>query len=127
MLSPNGLVFWIPLAPLDSQTGTIHVVPGSHKTGYRPVVPITNGYWPDVIKDGPADNQYVPVDVGPDEMLIFGPFLIHKSGDNLSKDRVRFTLQLRFNDVDTLPEKTSAFVAKRSPYLEREYRKHLNG
>ena len=88
--SLNSITIWIPFQDVTVKMGALKVIPKSHLEGSVPV------------KDGlivnPDLSKYVPMPMSFGQILVFSQFLHHKSGLNES-DKIRFSLQLRYNDL----------------------------
>lgn len=50
-----------------------------------------------MILSGDYEWEDAPMLAG--EVLLFSMFLVHKSGSNSTKDSIRFTIQIRYNDL----------------------------
>ena len=92
--SGNRITIWIPFQDVGMIDGALRVIPGSHLAGELPSKDNL------LIARPPAEN-YMPVPVKCGQVLAFSQFLIHTSGPNRS-DTVRFSLQVRFNDLNEL-------------------------
>ena len=114
MISDNSLTYWFPIFPVTEAMGQLHIVPGSHKQGLLPFKKWTDEN-PFCLRDEIKEDDYIPVALQEDEVLVFSQFLVHKSMPNLSQT-ARLTLQIRHNDLDTLKEQTSSFTPKQSIY-----------
>ncbi|MCX5660881.1 MAG: phytanoyl-CoA dioxygenase family protein [Planctomycetota bacterium] len=89
---------WMPLVPVDENSGCLQVARGSHKQGYRPMVTVErNG----LVGLGPEDLRDIdPVScvMQPGDVLMFNELTYHRSLDNTS-DLVRWSLDIRFFDA----------------------------
>jgi len=83
---------WIPLVPVDAETGCLQVSPGSHRLGLLPQVAGANGLR--TIPDGSLDAAPVTLDMEPGDVLHFGDLTVHRALDNTS-DRVRWSIDIR--------------------------------
>ena len=104
--SLNGLTCWIPLVNLDN-LGPLEVSPGTHRLGmidHKEIDGIP------VINNMDFKFESVLMDVG--DALFFSNFLVHRSGVNITDDRIRITTHFRYNDAE---EKT---------FIERKYPRH---
>ena len=88
--SINSITVWIPLQDVNSELGCLRFVPGSTKKNYSQ-------------KDGLIDqnikfewNEIRSMKV--EEVLVFSQRLVHESGINSSKNKIRFTAILRISD-----------------------------
>ena len=89
--SENSVTIWVPFQDVSHQEGCLRVAPGSHRFG---VIGHDNG----IIRGFPEEQLMdVPVKCG--QALVFSQFLVHKSGKNVNDHAVRFSLQLRVNDL----------------------------
>ena len=121
MLSPNSLTFWFPLLPVTEGMGDLLVIPGSQRSGLIPV----KGYTPEnpfTSENDFLDSDFIPVRLKEDEMLVFSQYLVHKSGLNKG-DRARLTIQIRYNDLETLKTLTSSFTPQYSRYVHNIHRR----
>jgi hypothetical protein len=121
MLSPNSITFWMPLFPITEEMGYLSLVPGSHKLGLLPTKPWTDNN-PFVAAREFSESEFISTAVGDDEMLVFSQMLVHRSASNRGKN-ARLTLQVRYNDLETMQEITSSFTPKYSPYVIRAQEK----
>lgn len=122
MVSKNATVFWMPINPMSPDMGYLQGIPGSHKLG-----PIPFREWDYnenlvSIQDFP-DSQFEELPLGNDELLVFHQCLIHRSGKNVGQ-RARVSLQLRYNDFETLEALKSVYQVQLSPYV-KERQKEL--
>lgn len=89
---------WMPLVPVDEQSGCLQVARGSHKRGYRPMVKVERnglvGLGPDDLRDIDACSCVMR----PGDVLLFNELTYHRSLDNAS-DRVRWSLDIRYYDA----------------------------
>ena len=92
--SKNSIVIWIPLQETNKIHGCIKVNEKSHKS--KKVHKADKNL---LIDDKNLNFMDVPCKLG--EILVFSQYLIHKSGNNIS-DKIRFSVQLRINDIDNL-------------------------
>lgn len=125
MLSLNSITMWLPFLPVPKEMGHLQVIPGTHRLGLLETKPFT--------KENPfttartfADSEYIEADVAVGELLVFYQLLVHRSAPNRSKD-ARFTLQLRYNDLETMAVPTSSFTPKYSKYTADAQQKNLGG
>lgn len=92
------LTFWIPLVPVDEESGCLAVVPGSHGQGVLPsradefgITKIDPGAAGDL--EGLAGT---PVPMQPGDALMFNELVLHRSLPNVS-ERVRWSVDIRFS------------------------------
>lgn len=102
--STNGITCWIPLQDVDEDLGPLEVVPNSHTLG-----PLEHeGVPPLLINKSGFDYVSVPMNIG--DALFFHTMLIHRSGNNVTEDRIRISLHLRYNDANE-----PSFVKRKYP------------
>jgi hypothetical protein len=123
MLSPNSLTLWFGGVPLTRAMGLLEVIPGTHRLGLLPTRPFSVEN-PFTTAESFSDDRFVPVEVPDDAVLVFNQMLVHRSTPNLS-DRVRFSIQVRYNDLETLSEPTSSFTSKWSRHVLAAQAKNL--
>ncbi len=99
--SLDGLVYWIPLQPVDNHNGCVVVAPGSHHSGVYPVkvtrYPIEKRGHRDLALADPAVAEAFPhlsVPINQGDVLVFSSLLLHRSQPNASP-HVRWTVQIR--------------------------------
>jgi len=126
LLSLNAVTLWTPLCHMTPEMGELRVVPGSHTSGPCEFKPYDAGHEWFETADPVPDEDLIPVSVGHDEILIFNQSLIHKSGVNQS-DRVRISVQLRFNDLATAKTLTSTYTPSLSSYVLNAQKERLDG
>lgn len=125
IFSPNAVTMWLPILPLDTNMGLMQVIPGSHEQGIRPFRKFDEGYEPYVARDlGKLEQQAIEVMVDEDELLVFNQSLLHRSGRNLSS-KCRMSLQLRFNDLDSMTKLCSTFTPVHSRMVLEEQQRLL--
>jgi|GEM_PF-6858048 hypothetical protein len=120
MLSERALVIWTGIGTLDADMGPVELVTGSHAAGPAPFRAYKAGHEWFECEQSPPDAAFVPALPGPDEVVVFDQRLIHRSGVNRS-DRVRVSIQLRYNDMQSACALTSTFTPSLSRFvLERQ-------
>ncbi len=126
LLSPNAVTLWTPLCRMTPDLGELRIVPGSHARGLCAFKPYEAGHEWFETAEPVAEAALVPVTVGHDELLVFNQSLIHKSGVNRS-DRVRISVQLRYNDLATAQTMTSTYTPSLSRYVLEQQKERLDG
>jgi len=126
LLSPNAVTLWTPLCRMTPEMGELRVVPGSHTGGLCAFKPYEAGHEWFETAEPVLDEALIPVAVGHDELLIFNQSLIHKSGVNRS-ERVRISVQLRFNDLATAKTLTTTYTPSLSAYVLNAQKERLDG
>ena len=98
--------FWLPLVPVDEDSGCLQVAPRSHKQGIRPEVQLPNNGLRGLADHELAGFEPVTCVMQPGDVLIFTELTYHRALDNVS-DRVRWSLDIRYHDarLQTLREK----------------------
>lgn len=83
---PPALVFWFPLDEANSASGSLQIIPESHKHGV-----IGNGH----LLAKSMENEYAPIEkiidvnMSPGDCLIFHPGILHRSGINRTDESRR--------------------------------------
>ncbi|MEQ8406231.1 MAG: phytanoyl-CoA dioxygenase family protein [Oceanicaulis sp.] len=120
MLSERAVVIWTGLGPVDPEMGPVEVIPGSHQNGVAAFRPYEAGHEWFECATPPPDSAFVATAPGPDEAVVFDQRLIHRSGANRST-RIRVSVQLRYNDLETAAAMTSTFTPSLSRWvIERQ-------
>jgi phytanoyl-CoA hydroxylase len=86
---------WMPLVPVDAETGCLQVSPGSHKLGLLPQVRGANGLR--TVPDDHIPIRPVTLVMEPGDVLYFTDLTLHRALDNTS-DRVRWSIDIRFGE-----------------------------
>jgi ectoine hydroxylase-related dioxygenase (phytanoyl-CoA dioxygenase family) len=117
--SLNGVTVWVPLVDVTKELGALQVAPGSH----------LNGFYNDIVNFGPGigmkndipDDLYsdIPMNIG--DVLIFNYFTVHRSGINSYKDKIRWSIQLRFDDAEE-----DTFIKRGLPRYSKQIRDDSN-
>lgn len=93
--SLDSAVCWFPLVDCNADLGSLQIIPGSHKFGLMKAD--TNGYLGSIQEDlNEEDFVQTTFEVG--DLLIFSAFLIHRSGENITRN-IRWSIQLRYNNM----------------------------
>jgi phytanoyl-CoA hydroxylase len=109
--SLNSVVIWIPLIDINKDLGALQILPKSHLDGLRTDF-MENGFG--MVKLTEEEKKRLKsVEVKTGDILLFSSFLIHQSGDNITKSP-RWSCHFRYND---LAEKT--FIQRKfaHPYI----------
>ena len=98
------LVVWIPMNKAHKDNGTVIIAPGTHRSGKQ----IANHQ--EAI--GLASEQYTAtadqyqhvkhefIEAEPGDIAFINMDLLHSSGTNITSNEVRYTAQIRFNQID---------------------------
>jgi phytanoyl-CoA hydroxylase len=95
--SDNSIVVWIPLQDTDIKNGCLKYSPHSHEGGFIKGITSKTDRLEGMILSSDYEWEDAPMLAG--EVLLFSMFLVHKSGTNSTKDSIRFTVQVRYNDL----------------------------
>lgn len=92
--SADTLTAWIPLADCSRETGSLRVIPGSHRRGVRRVHPVlgAGGFGVDVLPD---DARWVELDFKTGDVLLFHAFTVHAAAPHRG-DRLRLSVDYRY-------------------------------
>lgn len=104
--SENAVTLWIPFQDVNLESGTIQVIPGSHKRGIYPFKRISDKviapYVPFLQRDLSLDYDVtetpLTITAARGDVVIFKQMLLHRSTPNLGK-QIRWTTQLRITDL----------------------------
>jgi ectoine hydroxylase-related dioxygenase (phytanoyl-CoA dioxygenase family) len=93
--SLDSLVLWFPLVPADAALGALQIIPGSHTRGL--MAANTTGY-AGSIQEELKEEDFVQTEYELGDLLLFSAFLIHRSGNNVTRN-IRWSVQLRYNNL----------------------------
>lgn len=95
---------WVPFCVIDDACGGVDVLEGSHRS--PPLEHEAQVVWSNAVKSPPPERAYPRTHVllGPGDVLLFGPRLLHASHANTSS-RVRVSIDYRFFSAATPSEK----------------------
>ncbi|MCZ8410528.1 phytanoyl-CoA dioxygenase family protein [Achromobacter dolens] len=104
--SENAVTLWVPLQDVNLASGTIQVIPGSHKRGLYPFKRISDKviapYVPFLQRDLSLDYDVTEtpetITAERGDVVIFKQLLLHRSTPNLGQ-QIRWTTQLRITDL----------------------------
>lgn len=96
--SSNAVTVWFPLQDLNEKSGTLRVLPGSHKIKTTSGSIKNNTIKRVDITDRNYESKMIDVKIKSGEAIVISQFLIHSSGNNVSK-KIRFSIDCRFNDL----------------------------
>jgi hypothetical protein len=92
----NILTVWIPLTPATIETGCMQVIPGSKHHGLQTHCMQPDGYAiPDSLLEGLG--RPTALEMEPGSVLLMDKGTAHASLPNISRDRLRFSLDLRYH------------------------------
>lgn len=120
--SSNSITVWYPLQDTFQELGPIQILPKSHLNGFHPDS-LTQGKneftSPGSLKrtlNYQPTPGYLSADIKIGQILVFSTMLFHQSGVNTSKDKIRYSVQLRLNDLNNTE------YAKRKFYLNVQHK-----
>jgi len=89
---------WFPLTPATVDNGCLQVIPGSHRQGLVAHCPQPAGLTipPAVL---PTQQPAVPLAMPPGSVLLMTQRTIHSSLDNVTRDEVRISMDLRYQPL----------------------------
>lgn len=90
--SLNGVTLWMPLQDTDPIIGPLEIVPNSDKLGILPHV----GIPPALVED---NFEYTSISMNLGDALFFDTKTIHRSGNNITEDKIRWSMHFRYNDA----------------------------
>jgi phytanoyl-CoA hydroxylase len=93
--SLDSTVIWFPLVDAGADLGALQVIPQSHKIGL--LASSTSGYQGG-ITDQLNNEDFIQTEFQIGDLLIFSAFLVHQSGNNITKN-IRWSVQLRYNNL----------------------------
>lgn len=108
----NTWTTWIPLGDCDKNLGGLTLVPGSHNWGLLPEHPAEGAGLIGI--NVPNDSKWVMGEFNVGDLLIFHSHTVHQGIDNNSADKLRISMDCRFQP---LADKKIGPVAVRSPHL----------
>jgi len=124
LVSDNSVVIWYALTSITEAMGYLKAIPGSHKDGLVPFEEKPGGYTYK-LRDERPEEAYQNVNLAEDEILIFNQFFIHKSGKNTGH-MPRFTMQVRYNDLNTMTDMVQTFTATSSDFILKRQQELLS-
>ncbi|HEV7351159.1 phytanoyl-CoA dioxygenase family protein [Telluribacter sp.] len=93
--SLDSTVVWFPMVTAGEEIGALQVIPGSHTTGLLEAS--TSGYQGGITTTL-REEDFVQTDFEVGDLLIFSAFLVHRSGNNVTRN-IRWSVQLRYNNL----------------------------
>ncbi len=88
---------WIPLADCPVEQGSLAILEGSHKFGVLPLkFHLGAGNRRAVLGDQLAGLRWVGADFALGDVLLFPSLTVHKAMENLSKEKMRLSVDFRF-------------------------------
>jgi len=100
---------WVPLDPVDADTGAVAYLRGSHRTGlvHRPNWFVVDDPLPDAAGEpvpdvADDDPRFTSFDVHPGDVVAHHAATLHRAGPNRSTDRRRRAVSVRYCSDGTL-------------------------
>ena len=87
---------WMPLGDCPRELGGLSVLRGSHKLGVLPVRAAEGAGGRHVILDSDVDQEWFQTDFNVGDVLVFHSLTVHKSIPNLTENRVRLSVDYRY-------------------------------
>ncbi|MYB49472.1 MAG: phytanoyl-CoA dioxygenase family protein [Dehalococcoidia bacterium] len=119
----DALTVWVPMVPVDEETGCLLVVPGSHRSGELSVhcKPTENRPHFKGIPDEIIPEEQVTLPADPGDLVILNKLTQHSSLVNVS-DRVRWSYDLRYQPIGQPVGQGGrpAWIARSRKHPERE-------
>ena len=111
------LVVWIPMNNARKENGSVIIAPGTHKLGKIKSMHSQSKEFKSeqyIIPEQYYKNiEHVFIEANKGDVAFINMDLIHSSGTNITKNEVRYTAQIRFNQINK--------VDYRPVYLKPEY------
>jgi Phytanoyl-CoA dioxygenase (PhyH) len=91
------LTAWIPLGGCSPRTGSVRVIPRSHRSDVRPVHRVlgAGGFGVDL---RPDDRRWLEIDFQPGDVLLFHAFTVHAASAHHG-DRIRLSVDFRYQSA----------------------------
>ena len=121
-ISPDSLVFWAPLGYLDEKMGFLEAIPSPQDYKILSIKKYRGGNEPFEPKKKVNENFKLILNCKFGEFFIFKQSLLHKSGRNIS-NKVRVSLQIRFNKFYKNKEIASSFIPKNTEFVKSMQKK----
>jgi hypothetical protein len=97
---------WLPLGDFSEAMGGLQVMRGSHKLGLLPVRAAEGAGGRSVILDG-LDPEWMHGDLAAGDAIIFHSLAVHRAVPNTFKDRVRLSVDYRYQPLSLPVEEKS--------------------
>lgn len=89
---------WIPLGDCPMEMGSLTVMPGSHRAGIMPVHKALGAGGVGIDTDG-SGHEWAGSDFALGDVIIFHSLTVHKALPNLSKNRIRLSVDFRYQPI----------------------------
>jgi|UniRef100_UPI00404B7DF5 hypothetical protein len=104
--SANTWTCWFPAGDCSREMGGLTVLKGSHKKGYLPVQP-AKGAGGFAVPLCPTETTWVEGDYQAGDVLTFPSHTVHKALRSQFKDRIRLSLDVRYQAIDEPVDESS--------------------
>lgn len=104
--SPNTWTCWFPLGDCPRSMGGLTVLRGSHREGYIPIKPAV-GAGGIAVHLCPGETIWVEGDYEAGDVLTFPCFTVHRALASRDKDRIRLSIDARYQAIDEPIEEKS--------------------
>jgi ectoine hydroxylase-related dioxygenase (phytanoyl-CoA dioxygenase family) len=94
--SSNAVIVWISVNACSTKTHSIEVAPGRHKQGLLPGDQMDTGY---ILSDQTFKDGCV-LDIKVGEVLLFSPYLPHRTFVNPSSNAYKLSFSRRYDDLE---------------------------
>lgn len=111
--SLNGITCWMPLVDVNLNLGPLEICKGSHLNGPLPHTKVgshVNTSVPVLINK--EEHEFTSFPMNCNDALFFSNFTVHRSGINLTENKIRISMHFRYDDAY---EKT---------FMQRKYPQH---
>ncbi len=121
------ITVWIPIVDADAENGCLQICPGTHRKrvlSYHAEQRTGTQYTEideELIEAAIAENGSVQVPVTAGSAILFNDRCLHMSTVNQSKERIRWSVDLRYQPTDQDPMRShgAGFLARSHIYPER--------
>jgi hypothetical protein len=93
--SINSMVAWLPLCEVTEELGPLEIVPESHLKGFQ----VTRYDHSFGVVETYKDSDFLPIKASPGDVIIFNSLLVHRSGNNITENRIRWSTNFRYSDL----------------------------
>ena len=119
----NTWTCWIPMGDCPREMGGLTLLPGSYKSGYMPVRAAKGaGGGGSAAQLCPWESHWVEGDYETGDILTFHSMTVHKAHKSKMKDRLRLSLDVRYQSVNEPVEQGSLGLHFKEMTWEEVYR-----
>ena len=120
-LSNNSVTIWFSLVKLSNSLGPLKLYPKTHILGIQKFKDLNKGTFSAIFNK--KNLKKINAILKDDQFIIFSQYLLHESGNNFSS-KPRISVQIRYNDIQTLDKPFSSFKSITSNFVTREQIKY---